>query len=664
MKFKIMIGIKRLTIGSLLIVLYSQFSYGQGLKNIINFVGNRDPEAAKEIASSQLQNEVKELISTKYSGRKLGTVAYKNLTFYLEQKMLQLGLERYGSIGYRTPFKYPNGRQLSHDAKFYLNGKSLFIGKEVLPLPFSAAKENDGFFIPGNNQSYSPWTVELPTKKYSEDNILPILKNEIINAQSRGATALYFYDNSGTIDLPNFKFNSNVLQDEAINIPVWIISKFTWETYFKNVNSIINVASVARYSTVYDEAFNVVGLINNKAEKTVVIFTNYDQVSPDAIQGASFNAGSVALLMQLATVLKASEYKKYNYAIAAFSGSSIGDLGAKTFLSVPGIKEKIAYALSLNGLGNFNSKNNIYINGIGSSIVFKSSILHLTNTAFQPKVGEELPVGKEYKVFLNNEIPTLSLSSNFDSYNAQKDNFVNMNFTGLTNSISYISHLISNINKSDLNIKYKYPNLVIKDEDIVAPTINIVKANKVTKENKTKTIALQKTNSAKPINTAKTSQTPKETKASNNKEVQNYSQKETVAIAKNNLKNNRNNNNKNPNLPNGEIHNTIDLKETNTIEPTDNKPAIASNVITDKIGLGIDELSKKEDGVIIQSVTENSIASKIGLLVGDTVLQIGSFPIFNVKAYLFTLNKYKEGERAYYKVKRANGQTVMLNVEF
>ncbi|MDT4869775.1 hypothetical protein FQZ97_1048230 [compost metagenome] len=90
----------------------------------------------------------------------------------------------------------------------------------------------------------------------------------------------------------------------------------------------------------------------------------------------------------------------------------------------------------------------------------------------------------------------------------------------------------------------------------------------------------------------------------------------------------------------------------------------AKSIVKDVLGLGINELDAREGGAYIYSIDTPGKGSELGFKEGDVVLQIGSIPVFNAKSYLLTIQKFKSGERTYFKVKKSDGQTAMINVDF
>lgn len=613
-----------------IILLITAFSFStflpveaQVFKNLLG-TSTPDPVPSNEVLIQNYRAELAELTQAKYTGRALGTTGFKNVSAHIERRMQQSGLIRYGTTGYRSTYKFPTGRIRTVETKFYVDGKSLYVGTDVLPMPFGTSEEIVGHLLPNENAAYGPWTMALPNEQFTQENIHKKLKPSILNAQDRGATAVYFYDNSnaGSVDLKKIDIKEAIV-DEDIRIPVWLISKRTWTEHFKNVSSLIHVQSSPKYKTNFEDGYNIVGLIDHKAPKTVVIMADYDQLFPEYENspGANANASGVAIMLQLSQILKDAAFKQYNYAFAAFSGSSKNSLGVRSFLGIPEMKSRVAYAIDLTAVGKMNAKGEIFINGVATANTFKSAVRAASDN-YQPRLGEDYPFDASYMSFIDADVPTMSFSTGLKGLNLENDNMAAVNFVGMANTTRFVAGVIRKINEGGTPPVFAKNPMLVKNEDLVVP-----KTVPATVQRNSGTGRAQDPRAA-------TSQ--------------------RLAQAKSNLRNNQ-----------GNTRSPVRSAAQPTPKLAVEQPYFGdANVVIDALGLGINELDEREGGAVIQSVDEKGKASALGLKAGDIVVQIGSMPVFNAKAYLLTLQKYKEGERAYYKVKKSDGKTVMVNVEF
>jgi hypothetical protein len=609
---------KKLITAAMLLAV-SPTSHGQLLKNILST--NKSAAPNNEPLIQALRNDVAELSQDKYTGRLIGTPGYNNVTAHIEKRMSEIGLTRYGTIGYKSVFKYVTGRSATVESRFLVNNKNVVINTDVLPLPFCANEDNNSYIIPGTIANYTAWLTplfDLPgNHEFNEKSIQPLIK-KILNAQDRGATALYLYDDSNNgIDLKTIKTYCNLPINREIKIPVWIISKTAYNDYFKGVDYFTPVFSSPKFRNDFKEGYNIAGTINNNAASTIVIMADYDQLyagnKGEVLNGANGNASGVATLLQLASLLKAPEYKQYNYAFVAFSGGQMGTLGAQSFLNIPNIKSKIAYAIDITAVGKLNERSEIYINGAGTAATFAPAIKGVS-AEYNPKVGEEYPHTASYTKFIEEQIPTLSFSTGYNQqFIAETDKISGINFAGMATVTRYIMSVIGSVNKTGVP-SFSSQTIAVTDKDL-----SVEKAV-VTSEPATKAPVRPV---QKPATTATT---------------------QPVASAKKPVK-----------RPSG---------PKNNAPITDPNYRGAKSIVKDVLGLGINELDAREGGAYIYSIDTPGKGSELGFKEGDVVLQIGSIPVFNAKSYLITIQKFKSGERTYFKVKKSDGQTAMINVDF
>ncbi|RQO32410.1 hypothetical protein DBR32_02045 [Taibaiella sp. KBW10] len=595
--------------------------HSQLLKNILN----TKPSAPNNDALIQgIKTDIQELSNDKYTGRAIGTNGYNNVTAHIEKRMSESGLVRYGTVGYKSSYKYATGRSATVEAKFLVSNKNLIVNTDVIPLSFCANEENNAYLIPNVPAAYSAWLVPLFTPQQANrpaEDWLDKLDKVILNAQERGATALYLYDNSANgLDLKNIK-NSNIPIHRDITIPVWIISKKAYNDHFKDVNYLVPVYSNTKFRNDYKDGYNLAGTINNGAASTIVIMADYDQLyqsdKGEILNGANDNASGIATLFQLVPLLRTPEYKQYNYAFVAFSGSQMGNLGAQSFLNIPDIKSKIAYAIDITAVGKLDSDQRIYLNGVASALMFKNAIKDASKD-YQPRLGQEYPHASSYTSFLKEGIPTLSFSTGYNQYfNAETDKITGINFAGLATVTRYIAGVIASVNKSGLP-KYNNNDIAISDKDLVVE--KIVAA------------------APPPKVTTKPAQKP--------------ASKPTPAVVSNGAP-------VNPGKP--KTNNPALVNKKTSFDST---YAGGTAIVIDFLGLGVNELDSREGGAYIYSLEGQGKGATLGFKEGDVVLQIGSFPVFNAKSYLLTLRKFKTGERAYFKVKKPDGKTEMINVAF
>ncbi|HEV7347084.1 M20/M25/M40 family metallo-hydrolase [Telluribacter sp.] len=127
---------------------------------------------------------------------------------------------------------------------------------------------------------------------------------------------------------------------------------------------------------------NVVGFLDNGAEKTIVIGAHYDHLgrgfqagslAPKGKgvihNGADDNASGTAGMMELARHLAGNGVKeRHNFLFIAFSGEELGLLGSKFYVNNPTVPlANVSFMVNLDMIGRLNPQKGVTIGGWGTS---------------------------------------------------------------------------------------------------------------------------------------------------------------------------------------------------------------------------------------------------------------------------------------------------------
>jgi Peptidase family M28/PDZ domain len=96
--------------------------------------------------------------------------------------------------------------------------------------------------------------------------------------------------------------------------------------------------------------------------------------------------------------------------------------------------------------------------------------------------------------------------------------------------------------------------------------------------------------------------------------------------------------------------------------PTKNKSMGSARSF--KVTMGVmPSYTSSEEGLKVDGVSDGKPAQKAGILTGDLIIQIGTYPIKDIQNYMDALGKFEKGQVVPVKVKR-NTEIVELNVTF
>lgn len=219
------------------------------------------------------------------------------------------------------------------------------------------------------------------------------LNYKVDQAVQMGARAVVFYTSDTSLDAPKGKLDRNV---RPRNIPVLYVA--AGQESLKRAKTIsFNVRIMQLNST----AHNVIGFVNNKKAKTIVIGAHQDHLGHNEFggsrdknntgihNGADDNASGVAMILELMrTVKKNKKLRKHNYLFIAFSGEEQGLLGSNHFVKNPTVDLKdVLCMMNFDMVGRLDSvKKALMIYGVGTSPVWKQNLASVKTDSTQIRI--------------------------------------------------------------------------------------------------------------------------------------------------------------------------------------------------------------------------------------------------------------------------------------
>lgn len=236
---------------------------------------------------------------------------------------------------------------------------------------------------------------------------------------------------------------------------------FEGKSYTQNFSYDVKVNPHEETSSVKVNARNVIGYLDNKAAKTIVIGAHYDHLglnehhnstlvnSEGQIHnGADDNASGVSAVLELARMFSQNKSReKANYIFALFSGEEDGLMGSKKFAET--IKTKypnVVTMINLDMVGRLDKDKNLTMGGVGTSPVFGEMIKKYKPAGFNLAVDSSGVGPSDHTSFYLKDIPVLFLFTGTHSdYHKPSDDTEKINFTGLKNITSYVFNLANSL---------------------------------------------------------------------------------------------------------------------------------------------------------------------------------------------------------------------------
>ena len=221
---------------------------------------------------------------------------------------------------------------------------------------------------------------------------------------------------------------------------------------------------------------NVIGFIDNKASKTVIIGAHYDHLGmggegslyrgevPDIHNGADDNASGVAIMLQLAERLKGLENPESNFLFIGFSGEEMGLLGSNYFSKNPTIDLKqVNLMINMDMVGRLNEEKTLAVHGVGTSPTFKQILFANNNQGFTIAEHDSGIGPSDHTSFYLMDIPVLHFfTGQHEDYHKPSDDFEKLNYEGMQKISDYIFAIILDV-EDDTKLAFRKTKNESKD---------------------------------------------------------------------------------------------------------------------------------------------------------------------------------------------------------
>ncbi|MCX6210448.1 MAG: M20/M25/M40 family metallo-hydrolase [Bacteroidetes bacterium] len=211
-------------------------------------------------------------------------------------------------------------------------------------------------------------------------------------------------------------------------------------------------------------ANNVVGFLDNKSNKTIVIGAHYDHLgfnehhhstkpnSTEIHNGADDNASGVAGVLELSRMLSKNKSKeKYNYLFVCFSGEEDGLMGSKAIVEeLKKNNSNITAMLNMDMIGRLDSMNNLIVGGIGTSPSFGEIVQNNKPAGFAITLDSSGVGPTDHTSFYLKNIPVLNFfTGTHTDYHKPTDDDNKINYNGETKIVDYIFRIVTDLDAKE-----------------------------------------------------------------------------------------------------------------------------------------------------------------------------------------------------------------------
>jgi hypothetical protein len=228
---------------------------------------------------------------------------------------------------------------------------------------------------------------------------------------------------------------------------------------------------------------NIVGFLDNKAAKTVVVGAHYDHLGHGEMGGSLFassekqihngaddNASGVAGMMAVAERVIEKKLKNYNYLFLGFSGEEEGLWGSNYYTKNPTIDlENVAFMINLDMIGRLDEEKRIAIHGTGTAPVWDVLIDSVLVSDFQIKKHASGVGPSDQTSFYLQDLPVLHFfTGQHEDYHRPADDADLINYIGLESVVDYVEALLTVMDEKPVPVFTK-----TKDESRQTPSFKV-----------------------------------------------------------------------------------------------------------------------------------------------------------------------------------------------
>jgi hypothetical protein len=424
---------------------------------------------ADKITEANLEIHIHFLADDKLEGRRTGTPGEQAAGDYISVSFGKCGLQPKGdNHGWKQSFEIDEGKQISEETLFSIDGKALIINKEYFPLAFSPAGAVVGTPAIALQEKGDPWFLDLKDmleagKGNPHFDLAQAIRDKAKELSKKGAAALILYNTSKTAD--NLAFDPKDHSESAV-LPLFYITREGRRKYLKDESASLDIKLKVSFTEKRRTGRNIVGYLDNGAPTTVVIGAHYDHLGygedsnglyrgPERqiFNGADDNASGVAAVIELARLLKTSNLKANNYLFIAFSGEELGLFGSKYFVEHPTIDlSRVNYMINLDMIGRLrDSSHALTIGGYGTSPVWAEvcNNVNAQEKKFFTFHYDSSGVGpSDHTSFYRKDIPVLFFFTGLhEDYHKPTDDADKINYTGELLVLKFIYGVMESLNK-------------------------------------------------------------------------------------------------------------------------------------------------------------------------------------------------------------------------
>jgi aminopeptidase YwaD len=410
---------------------------------------------ADKVLIQNLKGHIQYLASDELEGRRAGDIGEQKAVDYIIGQYKNLPIQPVGDNGFVQSFPIDEGKRFATTAFVKINNQNAKIDTDFIALSNSGVAKFNSKAAINLNEAKQVWFKDV--HEVLEENtsnphfdINEWLVSTATNLKSKGAAALFLH-NSGTL-VDNIQFNKYDTA-KALAIPVVYFTKQGYAKFFNDELATYNIECDIQFEHPTRTAHNVVGLIDNHANNTIIIGAHLDHLGYNQDKhgldlnnfvhnGADDNASGTAALIELAKSLIKKAPKNNNYLIIHFSGEELGLLGSKYWLDHPTYNGNFNYMINMDMVGRYDTARKLTIGGFGTSSKW-AEILAKTPTTLLTHYDSAGTGPSDHASFYRKDMPVLFMfTGSHSDYHKATDDWDKVNYEGEKEIVRLVQNII------------------------------------------------------------------------------------------------------------------------------------------------------------------------------------------------------------------------------
>jgi Tol biopolymer transport system component len=206
---------------------------------------------------------------------------------------------------------------------------------------------------------------------------------------------------------------------------------------------------------------NVIGFLDNKAAKTIVIGAHYDHLGlnehnhstkpnshGEIHNGADDNASGVAGVLELARMYAQNATKEnVNYIFALFSGEEDGLIGSKHMAeTLKSLHPNVVTMINMDMIGRLDKDKSLVVGGVGTAPDFSAIVTKNKPAGFNVTLDNTGQGPSDHTSFYLKDIPVLYFfTGTHNDYHKPSDDEDKINYYGVRNIVDYVFRVANEV---------------------------------------------------------------------------------------------------------------------------------------------------------------------------------------------------------------------------